>query len=548
MAPHWTLHLARSFCTVGLLLGTLFFAASLTPSLLPRAPLMQGVISGFSFAAGYGIGVGLRWLWTYLELPVSSSRAVRVARSAVAAICLATALVFLWRASEWQNSIRALMDLPPVEESQPLLVAAVALAVFAVVMIVARLFKGTYRFVARRVRRVVPRRVSSALGFVAAVTLFWFVANGLLFEAALQLADSSFQQLDARLESGVEQPADAMKTGSAASLLTWKELGRQGRQFVTAGPTAENLDAFFGGNAIEPIRVYVGLNSAETVKERARLALEELKRVNAFDRSALILVTPTGTGWIDPAALDSVEYLHRGDVASVAVQYSYLASGLALLMEPGYGAESARALFGEVYRHWTALPGDARPRLYLHGLSLGAMNSDLSVDFFDVISDPFHGALWSGPPFSSKTWRVATEGREPGSPAWLPRFRDGSIIRFTNQSNALRIPGAEWGAVRIVYLQYASDPVTFFEPRILYRQPAWLERPRGPDVSPQLRWFPVVTFLQLVVDLSASTAPTGYGHVYAAEHYVDAWREVTDPPGWSDQDIERLKAHLNRRG
>jgi uncharacterized membrane protein len=322
-----------------------------------------------------------------------------------------------------------------------------------------------------------------------------------------------------------------------------------GRQFVSSGPSIDDLIAIRGENVLEPIRVYVGLNSAETAEERARLALQELQRVDAFERSVLILLTPTGTGSIDPAAIDTVEILHGGDVASVAVQYSYLASWLALLVEPSYGVETARALFNEVYGHWITLPQDARPRLYLHGLSLGALNSDLSADLFDVIGDPFHGALWSGPPFATETWRAATEGRDPDSPEWLPRFRDGSVIRFTNQANALDIPGAEWGPMRIVFLQYASDPITFFRPEILYRRPDWLEPPRGPDVSPQLRWFPVVTFLQLIADMLAATeAPMGYGHVYAPEHYIDAWRDITDPPGPQHLGASGLLHHHAQHG
>jgi uncharacterized membrane protein len=43
---------------------------------------------------------------------------------------------------------------------------------------------------------------------------------------------------------------------------------------------------------------------------------------------------------------------------------------LALLVQPGYGADSARALFSQVYEHWRSLPRNARPKLYLHGLSL----------------------------------------------------------------------------------------------------------------------------------------------------------------------------------
>src|SRR6185312_8709303 len=139
-----------------------------------------------------------------------------------------------------------------------------------------------------------------------------------------------------------------------------------------------------GRNSLEPIRVYVGLRSAETPEARAKLALQELKRVGAFDRSVLIVVTPTGTGWVDPAALDSVEYLHDGAVASVALQYSYLGSWLYLLSGADYGADAARALFKEVYGYWTTLPKERRPKLYLHGLSLGAMNSEQSTDLFEV--------------------------------------------------------------------------------------------------------------------------------------------------------------------
>jgi uncharacterized membrane protein len=221
---------------------------------------------------------------------------------------------------------------------------------------------------------------------------------------------------------------------------------------------------------------------------------------------------------------------------------------LSLLVEPDYGAETARDLFAEVYGHWTKLPRDRRPRLYLHGLSLGALSSEQSTDLFEVIGDPYQGALWSGPPFAARIWRSVTDHRNPGSPAWLPRFRDGSYVRFTSQKNALAIPGAKWGPMRIVYLQYASDPVTFFEFRSLYREPEWMIAPRGPDVSPELRWYPVVTLLQLTLDMAMSTvSPMGYGHVFAPEHYIDAWIEVTDVQGWTPAEVARLKQEFARR-
>lgn len=548
MKIKWIGRFRESFCTIGLLAGTLFFAASLTPSLVPRTFVTQGVLSGCALAAGYGIGVMLLWLWNILQLPTLPPRAARIIRLGAAGFSAAVALVFLWKAAEWQNSIRSLMELEPVGSTQPARVGLIALLVFAMVVALVRAFALTFALMSRTINRFAPARVSKLAGAVMAALLFWSIADGLFFRYALQMADASFQQLDALIEDDIARPTDPGKPGSAASLLDWNGLGRRGRQFIASGPAKADISAFSQREALEPIRVYAGLNSAETVDERARLALEELKRAGGFDRSVLIIATPTGTGFVDPAAMDTVEYLLHGDVASVALQYSYLSSWLSLLVEADFGRESAHALFREVYHYWTSLPRDKRPKLYLYGLSLGALNSDLSADLLNVIGDPFQGALWSGPPFLSGTWSMATRDRNPSSPVWLPRFRDGSIIRFTAQNNALDMEGATWGKMRIVYLQYASDPVTFFDPLSFYRAPAWMAEPRGPDVSPQLRWYPVVTFLQLVVDMAtATTTPKGYGHVYAPEHHIDAWVEVLGLSDWSGQDIARLKADFKSR-
>lgn len=468
----------KSFSSAGLLLGTLLAAFSLTPSLLPRSALMQGLVAGLSLSAGYAIGVIGDALWRYLELPLPGPRTARIVRIVAGVICLIVAVAFLLQAPEWQDSIRVLMDMQPVEGARPSTVGLIALLVFTLLLVVARLFRHTTRWISKRLRRFVPRRVSNVVAVAAAATLFWSMTEGLLFRYLMNAADQSFQQLDALMEPEAEQPRDPLKTGSTQSLLTWNDLGRAGREYLASGPTAADLEALLGEEPPEPIRVYVGLNSAETVAERVRLALDELQRVGAFERSVLIIITPTGTGWVDPGAIDTVEYLHRGDIASVAVQYSYLASAISLLVEPENGAETAQALFTAVYGHWTELPRGRRPRLYLHGLSLGALNSDRSFHIYDVVGDPFHGALWSGPPFRSETWRAATQQRVPGSPAWLPRFRDSAVIRFTNQKDRLEMPGVPWGPLRIAFLQYATDPVTFFTPSLLWRAPAWLQPDR----------------------------------------------------------------------
>ena len=103
-------------------------------------------------------------------------------------------------------------------------------------------------------------------------------------------------------------------------------------------------------------------------------------------------------------------------------------------------------------------------------------------------------------------------------------------------------PG-EWGPIRNIYLQYASDPMVFFSPDLLFEEPAWLQGERGPDVSAYLRWFPVVTCLQIAFDLPLATnVPLGYGHNYAPADYIDAWVSVTAPDGITDENISRLKS------
>jgi len=537
--------LKRYFSTTGLLIGTFFFALSMTPSLLPRTDLFQGLISGLSLSAGYAIGVLLIWLWTYFQLPKLKEKSQRIVQLIVAIIGLLTCVIFLWKASGWQNSLHILMEMEEVASVQPLVVGVVAIFVFLIVILLSRLFRWTFRLLTRKLQRYVPRRVSYVVGLIASFFLFWSIIDGVLFSFILRTADTTYEQVDALIEPDVEKPSDSMKAGSTESLLAWEDMGRSGRSFLFGGTTIEELQAFTNGPVQEPIRVYVGMHVADSFEERAALALEELKRINAFDRKLLVIITPTGTGWVDPSSIAPLEYLHRGDVASVAAQYSYLPSPLSLLAEDEYGADMARALFREVYGYWTQLPVNERPKLYLHGLSLGALNSDRSYDLYDIIDDPFHGALWVGPPFRKDTWRTITDRRNPDSPAWLPRFRDGSVVRFANQHGGLEVGEAPWGSFRLAYLQYASDPVTFFEPQASNRMPEWMNDPTGPDVSEHLRWVPFVTMFQLTVDMISGTEPRGYGHEYAAKHYFDSWLALTEPNGWSEDELYKLRQYFS---
>jgi uncharacterized membrane protein len=530
----------------GLILGAAAFVAALTPSMIPRPGVLQGAECGLAFALLYGLGTGASVLWSWLQLPVAGTSYRRTFGWISILLCIALVGYGLVRETDWQNAIRRAMGMPPIGTTIPFLIAIVSAPVALLLIGIAGFCNALAMLISARLAKIVPRRIALLGGFGLAAVLFWSIGSGLLLRAALHGLDSSYRRIDALLPAEFSAPEDPLEAGSNKSLISWASLGAQGRERVVAAPSKNEISVLTASDAMEPLRVYVGLNSAETADQRAALALAELMRVGAFDRSVLVIATPTGTGWVDPAGMAPLEILHRGDVASVSVQYSYLPSWLSLLVEPDYGSDTARAVFRAVYGYWRSLPKEQRPRLYLFGLSLGARNSDLSADFFDIIADPFQGALWAGPPWDSVTWRKVTETRSTGSPVWLPRFRDESLFRFTTQRNALNEAKASWGPMRMVYLQYPSDPIVFFEMTSLWRQPAWMERPRGPDVSPKIRWMPVVTFVQQICDMmTATTTPRGVGHVYAAAHYLDGWIAVTEPQGWNEQSLARLREWLN---
>jgi uncharacterized membrane protein len=126
---------------------------------------------------------------------------------------------------------------------------------------------------------------------------------------------------------GAVEPSLASRSGGPGSLIPWESLGREGRAFVGTGPPADENAEFTGAAAHEPVRAYAGLDSAPTTEQRARLAVDDLARAGGLQRGLLVVVTTTGSGWVHPGSMDSVEHLAGGDSATIAMQSSYLPSG-----------------------------------------------------------------------------------------------------------------------------------------------------------------------------------------------------------------------------
>ncbi|MCC5975653.1 MAG: hypothetical protein JJT81_16595, partial [Rubellimicrobium sp.] len=248
-----------SFSPLGLILGTLFVAASLTPSLVPRPALVQGVLSGMALSVGYGLGVALRSVWLGLQLPMAQGRLRAWAAYGAIAGCALIAGVTLWWASSWQNRLRARMEMDPVEGINLLTIALVALVVFGLVLVAARLVRWTGRALWRLLSRVLPGPQAVLITVILTAVIFWNIGNGILVRSAFNVLDTIYTELDNRFEDGSPRPSDPLKTGSEASLLAWEGLGRAGREMIAREPDRARTEEVTGAPALEPLRVYAGL-------------------------------------------------------------------------------------------------------------------------------------------------------------------------------------------------------------------------------------------------------------------------------------------------
>ncbi|MCE0485534.1 alpha/beta hydrolase [Ornithinimicrobium sediminis] len=529
---------------VALSLAVLFFWLSLTPSLMPRSGFFQGVIGGASAAFGYALGLVVVRAWRFfLERP-APGEASRPVALAVALIASVGTVLVLVRHRAWQRELRELMGVELVGWAHPFVVIAVALLVFVLVVALARVLRWVYRRLDRVVSRVVPRRVSALIAAVAVLALTFGILNGVVIDNAVRALDASFAQVNGELEPDTPQPAAAEVSGSPESLVTWESLGRQGRRFMAGATSVDDLEAFSGRPASQPVRAYAGIASADDIESTAELAVDDLERAGGFDRAVLSVVTTTGTGWVNENSAVALEYLYNGDTAQVSMQYSYLPSPLSFLIDQGRARAAGRALFEAVYARWEQLPQDERPLLVVAGESLGSFGGETPFGSAADMRARIDGALFVGPPFMSDLWREYVDNRDPGSPEWLPVYEEGRTVRFAARPDDLGRPTGEWGDTRVVYLQHPSDPVVWFDFSLAVRKPDWLEEERGYDVLPSTRWFPFVTFLQVAADLAlAEGVPPGHGHQYGADP-ANGWAAVLQPQGWGDDDTERLREVL----
>jgi uncharacterized membrane protein len=296
----------------------------------------------------------------------------------------------------------------------------------------------------------------------------------------------------------------------------------------------------------DPVRIFVGLDSAQTELERVGLAIAELERTGAFDRELLIAVSPTGTGYVNYVAIESAEYFTLGNCATVTLQYSKRPSPLSL-DRVWEGRKQFRMLLAAIRRKLYQRPPEKRPKVAVFGESLGAHTSQdafVNMGTQGLEDAGVDRALWIGTPHLSKWKAQVMDDDRPDV--------DKSLLADVDNFGQIEAMAPEARSrLRYVMITHDNDGVGLFGPDLLIQKPAWLGDPatRSRSVPKSMKWVPIITAVQTTIDMNnaMSVVPGEFvarGHDYRADlaRFV---REVYDLKA-TDEQLARVEEALRR--
>ena len=522
---------------LGVIAALAMYAVSVAPSLMARSWAWHAVASGVLVACGYVAGVVVQNV---------GARVIRVTGLTIRAsepvelgfrIGIATLFAAWWLYAVIQSYRRArvaarLVNMPGENLGEYVLgtLGAVAVA-WCLISLVAALVGVGHAMIAM-LAVYMPRPVAVLAGVAILCVVMFFLTSNVILRGGIGFFRHHAEQMNMRTARGIYPPVVPERSASPDSPVTWESVGGQGRVFLGRGPSRLDIAQVSGGEAKEPIRVYAGMPTAGAgIEQAASTVVEELRRTGAFDRAVVLLAASTGSGWVDEWQVQPLEFLTRGDCATASLQYSYVPSALNWLtgLEPAQVASAA--LFRAVRAELDAMDEAHRPALFVCGESLGAFASQSVFASAREALEQVDGALWVGTPAFTPMHAALTAARHRGSPEVAPVVDNARRVRFVNEPSDLRtdLYGRElgaWGFPRLVYAQHPSDPVVWWNNKLIWTQPDWLRERAGRDVSRDVEFTRFVTFIQVLADLPvAGTAPGGHGHTYH-EELIPLWRAI----------------------
>lgn len=327
-------------------------------------------------------------------------------------------------------------------------------------------------------------------------------------------------------------------SGGEGSLVPLDTLDREGRKFLGLAVPGATISDVMGPESRDPIRVYVGLDSAVSPEERVRLAIEELERLGAFRRRRILVACPSGAGFVTPVPIEAEEYMTRGDVASVAIQYNNKRSHRSVDKVP-VGVRTTRLLVQALRDRLEHERGPRRPDLVAYGESMGAwvaaevivegglrLLGELDVRRAVLVGIPYRAA--------EKLRRLASAEGE------LPE----TVGTFKTAGHVAALPDADQGRLRYALVTHPEDPVAnFTEWRLLWERPSWLTKgpQRHPRVPRRMRWMPGITYLHLLFDVKNGTSFTADFEAYAHDYRLGLPSLIRIVFGHHDVSPEQLR-------
>ncbi len=293
--------------------------------------------------------------------------------------------------------------------------------------------------------------VSNPVGHAVALTL---LGGGMYggYEYAVRRVEQGGAAVEPAYETAPESP---MVSGGPQSVIPFETLSREGRRFVNMVLTRDEITEVMGQPALaDPIRVFVGLDTAAEVEDRVDLIMDELVRTGAFDRRVLCFASPTGSGYINYVLAESLEYMSLGDCAIVTMQYSMLPSSMSLT-RTGLAVEQNRDLMHAITGYLRGMDPERRPRFVLFGESLGAqtMQDIWRHRTVEAMNRDFvHSSIFLGTPSATefaKSWRINPAKVDP----------NGQLIEVDGFGQYLDLPQEHKDRVRHVLISHFDDPI-----------------------------------------------------------------------------------------
>jgi len=318
--------------------------------------------------------------------------------------------------------------------------------------------------------------------------------------AGYEYAVRRVEQGGAAVEPAYEKPPASTKvSGGPESVVSFESLSREGRRFVNMVLTREEIADVMGHEPVaEPIRVFVGLDSAAEAEDRVDLIMDELIRTGAFERQVLCFASPTGSGYINYVMAEALEYMTLGDSAIFTMQYSMLPSSMSLT-RTGLAIEQNRDLMHAITGYMRGMDPAKRPRFVAFGESLGALTmQDIwrhrTVEAMD--RDFVHSSIYLGTPSGTefaKSWRLNPAKVDP----------EGLLLEVDNFDEYLALPEERKKQIRHVLISHYDDPIPKFGTNILLRRPWWLgpADQRPPGIPKSTTWRPGITFVLTGIDM-----------------------------------------------